>query len=607
MKSVTKREKIFEEKAEIEAKEREYVRELFAVAERFLSVERERRLYSSLGKVFGAEPLELKDPKMYKRGGYRQVGRKREFVKLGRQVAIERGIPAYNRAVGIPLGQRQLEPYLISGTDIIVDQDDTHHVNNPAIQQMVDDIKRTTIINLDIAHRLLQVRAGKEVTPETINLYLETLNHTVCGGAVAQEHLSEINPLLVKDAYAKVITGSDEVKDVLDRRFVIDIDALFHPTRAEQLKKALGDSIWVVLRVPTIAIRMADGDIATRWAAMQNTMAFIGSYGLSGEHIVSDLAFSFKHARVVRMGNKLWYQRMRGTNEPGGFPDGFICDFMQCERDLPGRRFLEVAQEDEEEAKKYAKAIVEGAGGIGAVIDNSVWLGFYMSGGIGFSNTTTAAALAGNVLEDFTDQVVEFTHRYAVGVRKITPTWDVIRLIVHMIIQFAMESYEKFPLLTEFHWGGAHRITVIGVIAAGSVGALTGSSTAALKAGHYAIAHLMKEGWLRTGWAGQEIQDHIGLPYLCSFRPEEGNLTELRGLNYPMQSFSAAHGALRAAAAYGAMIGRGTAWCTSPVVKAAFADPHLLFDFKNPRLCIAKAALRQFMPAGERDPTLPLH
>ena len=54
------------------------------------------------------------------------------------------------------------------------------------------------------------------------------------------------------------------------------------------LKEAIGDSIWVVLRVPTIAIRMADGDIAARWAAMQNTMAFIGSYGFRGEHIISD-------------------------------------------------------------------------------------------------------------------------------------------------------------------------------------------------------------------------------------------------------------------------------------------------------------------------------
>ncbi|KPV61791.1 MAG: Methyl-coenzyme M reductase I subunit alpha [Candidatus Bathyarchaeota archaeon BA2] len=607
MEEKEERKKFYDDKGQITARERDYVRELYAVSKKFLPTERRRAIYSRLEKQFGADPLSLVDSEMYKRGGYRQSKRKQEFVKSGRQIAIERGIPAYNRAVGIPLGQRILEPYVITGTDITVEQDDTHHVNNPAIQQMVDDIKRTTIVNIDIAHRMLQVRAGKEVTPETINLYLETLNHTMCGGAVAQEHMSEINPLLVKDAYAKVITGSDEIKDALDRRYVIDIDRLFHPTRAEQLKKALGNSIWVVLRTPTIAIRMADGDEAHRWAAMQNTMAFIGSYGLSGEHVVSDLAYSFKHARVVNMGNKMWYQRMRGRNEPGGFPDGYICDFIQSERDLPARPFLEVSEEDPEEAKKYSRAMYEGIGAIAAVLDNMIWLGFYMSGGIGFSNTVSAAGLAGGVIEDITEELIETTHRYIRGIKKVPPKWDIVRFIVDMIIQYVMESYEKFPALSEFHWGGAHKVSIIGSMGAGVASLLTGSSTMGMWAGHYAIALVMKEGWLRTGWAGQEIQDHIGLPSLCSFRPEEGNFAELRGLNYPMQSFSAAHGSLRDAAIYGAMIGRGSAWSASPVVKVAFADPHLVFDFKNPRLCIAKACIKQFMPAGERGPSLPAH
>jgi len=603
---VEKRKVLDERAGQLEAREREYVRELYALSKKYLEVEKERPLYSIMQKTFGADPFALQDSQMYKRGGYRQSKRKQEFARLGRQVAVERGLPAYNRAVGLPIGQRQLEPILIAGTNIMVEQDDTHHLNNVAIQQMLDDIKRTVIVNLDIAHRMLTVRAGKEVTPETINLYLETLQHTMCGGAVAQEHMSEINPLLVKDAYAKVITGSDEVKDALDRRFLIDIDQLFHPTRAEKLKEAIGDAIWIVLRIPTLAVRMADGDEAARWAAMQNTMAFIASYGLSGEHIISDLAYSFKHARVVRMGNKMWYQRMRGTNEPGGFPDGYICDFMQAERDLPARRFLEVAQEDEEEALKYSRAMHEGIGGIAAVIDNVLWLGFYMSGGIGFSNTVASAAYS-EVMNEISMELIELSHRYMQGVRKVPLRWETVRTMVNSIIQYTMESYEKFPTLAEFHWGGAHRVSVIGTIAASSAAMLTGSSTMGLMAAHYAIAFAMKEGWLRTGWAGQEIQDHIGLPYLCSMRPEEGNLVELRGLNYPMQSFSAAHGAIRGAAVYAAMIGRGSSWCLSPVVKVAFADPHLIFDFKHPKLCIAKAGIRQFMPAGERDPVLPPH
>ncbi len=603
----SKSTKAFRERGHIEAKEREYIRELYAVSQRFLPTEKTRDLYSTLGKTFGSDPFDVKDHEMYKRGGYRQSKRKREWVELGRQVAIERGLPAYNRAMGIPLGQRQLEPFVIAGTGVVAEQDDTHHINNPAIQQMTDDIKKTTIINLDTAHQLLQVRAGKEVTPETINLYLETLQHTMCGGAVAQEHMSEINPLLVKDAYAKVITGSDEIKDALDRRFVIDIDKLFHPTRAEQLKKAIGDKIWLVLRTPTIAIRMSDGEEAARWAAMQNTMAFMGSYGLAGEHLISDLAFSFKHARVVHMGNKMWYQRMRGRNEPGGILDGFICDFMQSERDLPARRMLEVMQEDKDEALKYSRAVYESVGGISACFENMVWFGFYMSGGIGFSNTVAGSSLS-EVMDDFASELIEISHRYTQCVRKVPPKWETVRLVVNTMVQYAMETYEKFPTLAEFHWGGSHRISIIGALGASSAAMLTGSSTMGMMAGHYAIGLAMKEGWLRTGWSGQEIQDHVGLGYLCSFRPEEGGLAELRGYNYPMQSFSAAHGAaVRDTAAYAAMMGRGTAWVTSPVVKVAFADPHLVFDFKHPKHAIAKACMRQFMPAGERDPTLPPH
>jgi methyl-coenzyme M reductase alpha subunit len=299
---------------------------------------------------------------------------------------------------------------------------------------------------------------------------------------------------------------------------------------------------------------------------------------------------------------------MRGTNEPGGIPSGFIGDIVQSERDLPARRFLEIAQEDEDLAKEYLRCMNDSLGGISAVLENSIWYGFYMSGGIGFSNATSAGSLAGNIIESFADELVELLHRYSQGVRKIPPKWDAIKFMVNTIVQYTMESYEKFPTLAEFHWGGAHRITLIGAIGTSTGGIMTGSSTIAMMAGNYAIGLAMKEGWLRTGWAGQEVQDHLGLPYLCSFRPEEGNLAELRGHNYPMASYTAGHGAaIREAAAYAAMIGRGSAWCTSPVLKVAFADPHLIFDFKHPKLCIAKGCVKQFMPAGERAPTLPPH
>ncbi|MHC1584993.1 MAG: coenzyme-B sulfoethylthiotransferase subunit alpha, partial [Candidatus Syntropharchaeia archaeon] len=108
-------------------------------------------------------------------------------------------------------------------------------------------------------------------------------------------------------------------------------------------------------------------------------------------------------------------------------------------------------------------------------------------------------------------------------------------------------------------------------------------------------------GWLRTGWGGQEVQEHVGLPYSCSLRIEEGGLPELKGMNTPYISYTAAHSVGNIAQVYAAMIGRGSAWAASPVVKAAFADPHTVFNFKKVRAEIARGGLRQFEPAGERD------
>ncbi len=46
-------------------------------------------------------------------------------------------------------------PYQVSGTDVFVEGDDLHFVNNAAIQQTWYDIRRTIIMDLDPIHRVL--------------------------------------------------------------------------------------------------------------------------------------------------------------------------------------------------------------------------------------------------------------------------------------------------------------------------------------------------------------------------------------------------------------------------------------------------------------------
>lgn len=110
----------------------------------------------ALEKKFKGESPEEKKTTFYCFGGWKQSERKREFVEYAKKLAKKRGIPFYNPDIGVPLGQRKLMAYRISGTDAYVEGDDLHFVNNAAIQQMVDDIKRTVIVGMDTAHAVLE-------------------------------------------------------------------------------------------------------------------------------------------------------------------------------------------------------------------------------------------------------------------------------------------------------------------------------------------------------------------------------------------------------------------------------------------------------------------
>ncbi len=153
----------------------------------------EKMFIEALKKAFKEDPTEEKTT-FYNKGGWSQSERKREFVAAGKEIAQKRGIPMYDPDVGTPLGQRVLMPYQVSTTDTYVEGDDLHFVNNAAMQQFWDDIRRTVIVGMNTAHNVIEKRLGKEVSPETITNYLETVNHAMPGAAVVQEHMVETNP-----------------------------------------------------------------------------------------------------------------------------------------------------------------------------------------------------------------------------------------------------------------------------------------------------------------------------------------------------------------------------------------------------------------------------
>ena len=518
----------------------------------------------------------------YSFGGWEQSPRKKEFNEYAEKVAAERGgLPGYNPDIGVPLGQRQLMSYKISGTDTYVEGDDLHFVNNAAIQQLSDDIKRTIIVGMDTAHAVLERRLGVEVTPETINEYMETINHALPGGAVVQEHMVEVHPGLVGDCYAKIFTGDDSLADELDSRFLIDINKEFPEEQAEMLKKYVGSKTYQVSRLPSSVVRTCDGGTTSRWSAMQIGMSFISAYKLcAGEAAISEFAYAAKHADVIEMGNFLPARRARGPNEPGGISFGILADMVQTSRvsDDPAESTLEV----------IAAA---------AAIYDQIWLGSYMSGGVGFTQYATAA-YTDDILDDFVYYGKEYVEdKYGICGAKADDA--VVKDISTEVTLYAMEQYE-IPTLLEDHFGGSQRACVAAAAAGVSTAFATGNANAGIN-GWYLSQILHKEVHSRLGFYGYDLQDQCGASNSLSIRSDEGLIHELRGPNYPNYAMNVGHQPEYAGIAQAPHAARGDAFCVSPLIKIAFADKNLAFDFESPRKSIAKGAIREFIPAGERD------
>ncbi|MBP2145798.1 methyl-coenzyme M reductase alpha subunit [Methanofollis sp. W23] len=558
-------------------------------------IERAQKLFlKSLKEKFQGQDVQSEKTEFYNFDGVRQSPRKREFMEATKAIEAKRGISMYDpercHLGGIPMGQRQLMTYEVSGTGTFVEGDDLHFVNNSAMQQFWDDIRRTVIVGMDMAHATLQKRLGKEVTPETINEYLHTLNHAMPGAAVVQEHMVETHPGLVDDCYVKVFTGDDDLADDIEPQFLLNIEKLFPAKQAEELKAEVGNSMYQAIHIPTIVSRTCDGGTTSRWSAMQIGMSFIAAYRMcAGEAAVADLSFAAKHAGVVQMGTILPARRARGPNEPGGIKFGLFSDIVQANRKYPN---------------DPAKAALEVVGA-GTMLFDQIWLGSYMSGGVGFTQYATAA-YTDNILDEFTYYGMDYLKdKYGFdytqpGQNMLKPTQDVVNDLATEVSLNAMEQYEQFPTMMEDHFGGSQRAGVMAAACGLTCSISTGNSNAGLN-GWYLSMLLHKDAWSRLGFFGYDLQDQCGSANSLSMEPDRGLMGELRGPNYPNYAMNVGHQGEYAAIVGGAHYGRGDAYCYAPLVKITFADPSLQFDFAEPRKEFAKGAIREFEPAGERS------
>ena len=547
----------------------------------------DKKFMEALTKKFKEDPTD-KTTTFYNLGGWKQSERKTEFVKEGEEIAKKRGIPMYNPDVGSPLGQRALMSYQLSTTDTFVEGDDLHFINNAAIQQAWDDIRRTVIVGLNTAHTVLEKRLGMEVTPETITNYLETVNHAMPGGAIVQEHMVETNPMLVADSYVKVFTGDDELADEIDDCFVLDINKVFPEEQAEALKKEVGNAIWQAVRIPSLVGRVCDGGTTSRWSAMQIGMSMISAYNqCAGEGATGDFAYASKHAEVINMGTYLPVRRARAANEVGGVPFGFMADIAQGSRtnpDDPVRSSLEVVA-------------------LGAALYDQIWLGSYMSGGVGFTQYATAA-YTDNVLDVFSYYGQEYVVDKYGGLCEAPNNMDTVLDVGSEVAFYALEQYEDYPALLETHFGGSQRASVVSAASGISTAFATGNAQTGLSA-WYLSMYLHKEQHSRLGFYGFDLQDQCGAANVFSIRNDEGLPLEMRGPNYPNYAMNVGHQGEYAGIAQAPHSARKDAFAFNALVKIAFADPSLAFDYGNVRAEFAKGALREFEPAGERSIIIP--
>ena len=550
----------------------------------------ERAMLESVSKIFGTKDVKNETGDIYKfeKLGWRQGKSKREYVESASKIAKERGIPHLNPEIArVKTGTRQLVPYFVEGE--YIEGEGFHPLNNAAIQQAFDDVKRTVIIGLDQAHEILEKRLCKEVTPESINFYLESVQHTMAGGSVAQEHLGYINPECTRDCYVKVFTGDDELADHIDKRFLIDINKLFPADQAKQLKEATGKKLYEVVRLPTMAVRAGCGGLARRWAALQKAMAFINAYNLTGQAAISDFVYGAKHADVVVMGTPSAYSRQFSDNEPYGIPGGYYADMVQTLRTEPDK------------PEEY----IVNASCIGLILGTQITYGFYMIGGIGLMQAI-GMYMSGNVVDDSVRYFMEYVERHHGGACGVRPGdfQRIANISKHMNI-YMQERWEEYPALMEAQWSSYTRNALMQEMSGDACAWATGNADIGRMGGYLSVYH-QRAYQGRSGWYSYDSIPLYDLASKWTMRPEYGIAEELLANNYSAvspQIFSGAQ--LSTTFSASAHSARRDAFCVNPLVKIAFADPSLKFDWAHPRKCVAEGALGKFMPEGERSPIIP--
>ena len=126
---------------------------------------------------------------------------------------------------------------------------------------------------------------------------------------------------------------------------------------------------------------------------------------------------------------------------------------------------------------------------------DQIWLGSYMSGGVGFTQYATAA-YTDNILDDYCYYGLDYIKSKHGGLGKAKKTQEVVSDIATEVTLYGMEQYEQYPTTLESHFGGSQRASVLAAAAGISCSLATANSNAGLN-GWY-MSMLAAQGRLVT-------------------------------------------------------------------------------------------------------------
>jgi len=561
---------------------------------------------SVMAKGFGVDSCR-DDTTEYPAGGIGQVPEKLEYVKVSKEIEKERGISLYRPNLhwhGIELGQKPYVKWKISATHMQrpavtydgLSMEQISFLNNAACHQWMADVQRTHIFGMDLAHRTVERRFGKEVTPDSINLYMEMHNHNIASGSLIMEHIGETDPRLVADSYVKIVTGNEAMLEVLDPQYIIDPRQLFPEYQASQIMNQIGDKLFEVARIPTLITMIGDHGTTRGWTGQQASLAFLSAYRIpAGEAVTSDFVYTVKHGDNIFMGNLMPWRRAKMVNSPGGVSFGYAADMSQGSR----------APESQDPFDP-----------VNLFLESVAWAGYYdigylhnylAGGSSGWTQVMITQGFCSDIDVDFCYRTLDAdTMTHFMGLDLAPSSMDSLYCASEGIVKYGMEYFDKMPIAQETLYGGLQRAGLISAVSGASTAYFCRSPTFGLPGFYHALL-MCKEGWNRLGFYASDGPHQQGTFHSYTLVGEYGGPLEFRGPNYPDYNWSVGHLGIYVAYVNGVHFLSGHGYSCNPIVHAAFADPSLLFDFAHIRREVARGAVHEFMPAGERDVVIPAH